>query len=139
VSWQPRSRPRDAPTILVVDDERDICDVMAEALTLDGHRVLTASNGQMALEQARKDRPDLIVLDLMMPVMSGWEFLEAQREDPALASVPVIVGTAFPETQVDGAAVILQKPFDVDTLLAAVARLYEGGREHHVSSGQLRA
>jgi CheY-like chemotaxis protein len=129
-----KKRPRDAPTILVVDDERDICDVMAEALALDGHRVLIASNGRMALEQARRDRPDLIILDLMMPVMSGWEFLEARREDPALASVPVIVDTAFPETQVDGAALILQKPFDVDTLLAAVARLHEGGREHHVSS-----
>jgi CheY-like chemotaxis protein len=127
-------RARDAPTILVVDDDHDICYMLAEALALDGHRVLTASNGQMALEQARRNRPDLIVLDLMMPVMNGWEFLEAQREDPVLASVPVIVDTAFPETQVDGAAVILQKPFDVDTLLATVARLYEGGREHHVSA-----
>jgi DNA-binding NtrC family response regulator len=56
--------------------------------------------------------------------------------------VPVIVNTAFPETEVDGAAVILQKPFDVDTLLATVARLYEGRREHqhHVSaSDELRA
>jgi CheY-like chemotaxis protein len=129
-----KKRARDAPTILVVDDERDICDMTAEALALDGHRVLTASNGQMALEQARRNRPDLIVLDLMMPVMNGWEFLEAQREDPDLGSVPVIVDTASSETQVDGAAVILRKPFDVDTLLAAVARLYEGGREHPVSA-----
>jgi CheY-like chemotaxis protein len=128
-----KKRARDALTILVVDDDRDICFTIAEALALDGHRVLTASNGQMALEQARRNRPDLIVLDLMMPVMSGWQFLEARREDPDLASVPVIVITAFPETQVDGAAVILQKPFDVDTLLAIVARLFQVGREHHVS------
>jgi CheY-like chemotaxis protein len=135
-----KKRARDAPTILVVDDDHEICDMIAEALALDGHRVLTASNGQMALEQARRNRPDLIVLDLMMPAMSGWEFLEAQREDPDLASVPVIVDTASPETQVDGAAVILQKPFDVDTLLATVARFYGGGREHHVSvSDQLCA
>jgi CheY-like chemotaxis protein len=134
-----KKRPRDAPTVLVVDDDRDICDIIAEALALAGHRVLIASNGRMALDQARRTCPDLIVLDLMMPVMSGWEFLEARREDPALVSVPVIVDTAFSETQVDGAAVILQKPFDVDTLLAAVARLSGGGRERHVSSDQLRA
>jgi DNA-binding response OmpR family regulator len=135
-----KKRAPDAATILVVDDDHDICDMIAEALALDGHRVLTASNGQMALEQARRDRPDLIVLDLMMPGMSGWEFLEAQREDPDLASVPVIVDTACPQTRVDGAAVILQKPFDVDTLLATVAWLHAGGRGHHVSvSDQLRA
>jgi CheY-like chemotaxis protein len=134
------NRTRDVPTILVVDDDQEIRSMIAEALALDGHRVLTASNGQMALEQARRHHPDLIVLDLMMPVMSGWEFLEARREDPDLASVPVIVDTAFPEAQIDGAAVILQKPFDVDTLLATVARLHAGGRGHHVSaSDQLRA
>jgi len=119
-----KGRARDAPTILVVDDDQEIREMIAEALALDGYRVISASNGKIALEQAREEPPDLIVLDLMMPVMNGWEFLEAQREDPDLAPVPVIVDTAFPETQLDGAAAILQKPFDVDTLLATVARLH---------------
>lgn len=118
-----------APMVLVVDDEHDIRETIAEALVMGGYRVRTAPNGKVALEQARKGRPDLIVLDLMMPVMSGWQFLEARREDPELGSIPVVVDTAFPDIQVEGAAVLLRKPFDLDTLLTTVARLCDGDKE----------
>ena len=118
-----------APMVLVVDDEHDIRETIAEALVMGGYRVRTAPNGNVALEQARKGRPDLIVLDLMMPVMSGWQFLEARREDPELGSIPVVVDTAFPDIQVEGAAVLLRKPFDLDTLLTTVARLCDGDKE----------
>ena len=131
-----RARARTPPTIIVVDDEYDIREMIAEALVLDGYCVHTARNGKVALGQARLNRPDLIVLDLMMPVMNGWQFLEAQQEDPDLADIPIVVVTAALDAQVEGAAMLLRKPFDLDTLLKAVARLCGGGPEH---LGQLSA
>ncbi len=122
-------RARIAPLILVVDDDEDLRELVSDALVLAGYRVRTARNGKVALEQAQLMRPDLIVLDLMMPVMNGWQFLEAQREDPDLASVPVIVVTAGPDSQAEGAAVFMRKPFDVATLLTVVARFCGGGPE----------
>jgi len=119
-------RARAAPLIAVVDDEREIREVIVETLELTGYRVQAAPNGKVALDQARGDRPDLFVLDLMMPVMSGWQFLEAQRRDPELARIPVIVVTAALDSRVEGAAVLLRKPFDLDVLLAAAARLCGG-------------
>ena len=123
-------RARAMPLILVVDDEYDIRDLIAEALALEGFDVSTASNGKDALEQARANPPDLILLDLMMPVMSGWEFMEAQRGDPELAGIPVLVVTASFDSEVAGAAALMRKPFDLDSLLPTVARLCEGGRRH---------
>jgi CheY-like chemotaxis protein len=116
-------RERAVPLVGVVDDEREIREVIVETLELSGYRVHSAPNGKVALEQARVDRPDLFVLDLMMPVMSGWQFLEARRGDPDLARIPVIVVTAATDSQVEGATVLLRKPFDLDTLLTAACRL----------------
>jgi two-component system, chemotaxis family, chemotaxis protein CheY len=129
-----------SPLVLVVDDDYDIRELIAEALVLDGYRVRTARNGKVALEQAWVDPPDLIVLDLMMPVMNGWQFLEALRGVPRLATIPVIVVSASIVSQVEGAALLLQKPFDLDTLLMAAARLCERETGHIVSvSDQLSA
>ena len=116
-------RARAAPMVLVVEDEREIRETVADILVQAGYRVSTAPNGHVALERARVNRPDLIFLDLMMPVMSGWEFLEAQREDPDLATVPVIAASAGLDSSAEGAAVFLRKPFDLDTLLVAASRL----------------
>ena len=121
---------RSGPLILVVDDETDIREMIAELLRMDGHRVITARDGRAALEQAHASRPDLIVLDLMMPVMTGWQFIEAQQSDPALAAIPVVVITAGLDREVAGAAMLLRKPFDIDLLLAAVSVLCGRGLEH---------
>ena len=126
---QPMAWARAAPEILVVDDDHDIRELTTEVLVLAGYRVRSARNGRVALEQARRLRPDLIVLDLMMPEMSGWEFLEAQREDTLLHSIPVIVVTAGTDTYAEGAAALMRKPLDVRLLLAIVARLCGGGRD----------
>jgi len=120
---------RGAPEILVVDDDYDIRELTTEMLVLAGYRVRSARNGRVALEQARRLRPDLIVLDLMMPEMSGWEFMEAQGEDTLLHSIPVIVVTAGTDTYAEGAAALMRKPLDVRMLLATVARLCGGGRD----------
>ncbi|MGH7505978.1 MAG: response regulator, partial [Longimicrobiales bacterium] len=84
-----------APTrILVVEDERDIAALVAYHLTKEGYRVRTAEGGTEALEAAMSDRPDLLILDLMLPGFSGYDVLTEMRRRPELAEVPVIVLTA---------------------------------------------
>lgn len=109
--------------ILLVDDEPDIRDVLSEALGWEGYDVATAANGREALEVLRSGPPvDVVLLDLTMPIMSGWEFRRVQRLDPALAGIPVIVtsasspGTAAPVR-------FLPKPFGLDELLLALAEV----------------
>jgi CheY-like chemotaxis protein len=83
-------------TILIVEDEPPIRDVLAEILEDEGYRVSTVSNGMEALTYLRQqaDRPRLILLDLGMPVMTGWEFREEQLRDATLKDIPVVVMSA---------------------------------------------
>jgi DNA-binding response OmpR family regulator len=81
-------------TVLVVDDEQDILDLVRFRLEHDGYRVLTASDGQSGLTLAQTERPDLCILDVMMPKLSGLEVLAHLRGDPATANTPVILLTA---------------------------------------------
>jgi DNA-binding response OmpR family regulator len=83
-----------AKTILVVDDEDDILDLVRFRLEHDGYRVLTASDGQTGLTLARAERPDLCILDVMMPKLSGLEVLAELRADPVTAETRVILLTA---------------------------------------------
>jgi len=113
---------RMAGCILVVDDERDIRDVIAELLQDEGYDVEEAGDGAEALAKARDCHPLVVLLDLMMPGMSGWEFRDRQRGDPQLAEIPVIVVSALGKALGVDAAGYLQKPFDLDDLLSAVRR-----------------
>jgi CheY-like chemotaxis protein len=111
----------------VVEDDEATREAFALILTGLGYRVSTADNGQVALDYLRGERPSLIVLDLMMPVMDGYQFREAQRRDATLADIPVIVCSALGEAH-DGAAALnaaayLRKPVDPGALLDAVRRL----------------
>jgi CheY-like chemotaxis protein len=108
--------------VLVVEDDPDLREMMAQLLTLEGFESEVAVNGQDALEKAQTYRPKVIVLDLMMPVMDGWAFRVHQRLDPVIASIPVVVlSAAPPERLVNiGAEAVLQKPFDYEQLLTAV-------------------
>lgn len=85
------------PRLLVVEDEPALQKVLAMRLNIDGFDVATASDGQEALELMRSDRPDLVLTDLMMPMMGGAELTAAIRADPNLKDIPVMVLTALKE------------------------------------------
>jgi len=114
--------------ILVVEDEFSQREALAEVLSRLGYEVQCAANGSEALELMRHSEslPGLILLDLMMPVMDGWEFRVEQRKDRALAEVPVVVLSALDDTAQktlkDGAAAFLSKPLHWQALLPAVER-----------------
>ena len=111
--------------ILVVDDDEDIRDFISLALSGEGYRVRTAPDGAAALEEVRRTRPKLILLDMQMPVMSGWEFAQAYRQEPG-AHAPIVVLTAATNaprySQQIQAQGYLGKPFGLDDLLQLVDR-----------------
>jgi CheY-like chemotaxis protein len=102
--------------ILVVDDEFSVAEVLQSALADAGHEVVTAVNGRQGLELLGKRRPDLVLLDFMMPIMDGPAMLKAMKEDPAYRDVPAVVMSSLPESAVAAAArgmyaAFLRKPF----------------------------
>ena len=109
-------------SVLIVEDERDIRETLKQVLELEGYNAITASNGKEAIEMlATIPRPCLILLDLMMPVMDGWQFLEAQREDIILATIPVVIVSAAGEkAKSAGASAFIKKPVELDCLLSLV-------------------
>ena len=117
------------PRILVVDDEPELLRALCVRLTAEGFACDTAANGREALDRLKTDLPDLIILDLLMPEVSGYEVCRRLQGDPRTAQIPVIVLTAVPERAVApttewlGAASMLHKPFDTIVLLSTVCRL----------------
>ena len=103
--------------VLVVDDDAEIRETLTHLLQAEGYTVLRAANGVQALEQLRAGHPNVMLLDLMMPVMSGWEVLEELGASGELESVPIIVVSAM---CAPGARACLRKPVNLDELLAAV-------------------
>jgi CheY-like chemotaxis protein len=112
------------PSVLIVDDDQEINDIVGMILESRGYRVRSAENGREALAAVRKSTPDLVLLDLMMPVMTGVEFLEEMRKDPALANVPVLILSAWAEHAVDlpNVAGIVCKPFQLKDLLGQIEK-----------------
>lgn len=116
------------PFVLVVDDDIAIRQALEMVMTDQGLRCLGLPDGQRALDFLRSPEPlpDLIMLDVMMPIMNGWEFRRAQLMDPVLAAVPTILLTAATETAHYLAEFriqeMLRKPVDLDTLFAAIER-----------------
>lgn len=112
--------------VLVVDDDRDICEVIQTILELHGYRVLTARDGTDALAQLRAGvHPSVIILDLMMPRMNGLEFRDEQTRDQALRTIPVVILTGDGRAEAKGAALGLEglrKPVELAVLLDAVQR-----------------
>ena len=118
-----------AGPILVVEDDQDIRETIATVLGEEGYAVVVAANGAEAIEILRRDgaqRPRFILLDLMMPVMNGWELNELLRKDVDLSMIPVVVlsGDATVTDRADdlGAAAVLRKPVSLAKLLEVVRR-----------------
>ncbi len=115
-------RPVVAETVVVVDDDDAVREAMAEVLALDGYEVLTASDGDEALQLlGRAPRPCIALVDLVMPRVDGWELLRALDAAPALRDIPVVCTTAGRDAVPPGCFAVLHKPFD-DRALAAVVR-----------------
>ena len=118
---------RSTAPVLVVEDDAGVRGAFAALLASEGYRVMEAADGLEALNvlRAAEDLPCLILLDLMMPRMNGWDFCAVQKRDERLGSVPVVVVSADPlaarATRM-GAAAVLQKPADPDQLLELVDR-----------------
>ena len=113
--------------VLLVDDELTIRDALSDLLELEGFEVERAADGAEALEKLRLQCPDLIVLDLMMPRMNGWDLLDLRRNELLCADAPVIVMSAHRQMKASvqpfNVAAALEKPFDVDDLLRAIDRV----------------
>ena len=117
-----------ASTVLVVDDDKKMCEVITAILAGQGCAAVVAGNGREALAYLRSParQPSLILLDLMMPEMTGWEFRKIQQNDPALAAIPVAILTGLPDMEGKAAALgavdVLNKPSRVETFASLVSR-----------------
>jgi CheY-like chemotaxis protein len=109
--------------ILIVEDDASIREAVGEVLSEEGYDVALAQNGAEALRCLQERRPDAILLDLMMPVMNGWEFRARQLRDPAFSAIPVIVVSAANAAHTVQATAYIAKPFDLNQLLQEVQRV----------------
>jgi CheY-like chemotaxis protein len=108
-------------TVLVVEDEEELREMMRDALELNGYQVVTAGDGQDALDKIGGiEHLCLVILDLLMPVMNGWNFVERMRQRAELTSVPVVVHSSAPADPPAGVTRVLQKPMNFDRLLSIV-------------------
>jgi two-component system, chemotaxis family, chemotaxis protein CheY len=112
------------PVVLVVEDEEPIRDVIRDVLEDNGYRVLRAKNGAEALAVLERQRPDAVVLDLLMPVMHGWDFMETYFDKTGGEPIPIVIVSVNPALPRSfnrfGVSQVLAKPFDVSELAEAV-------------------
>jgi two-component system, chemotaxis family, chemotaxis protein CheY len=112
--------------VLVVDDDEEVRELLVELLAHEGYEVSAACNGQQALTKVLIHWPDVVLLDLVMPVMSGWQFLDLRPAYPMLDDLPVIVTSAVDGAAGDGSldvAAVVPKPFLLEAMLATVRRV----------------
>jgi len=136
-SARPASTTHDAgaPTVLVVDDDDDARELSARVLRAEGYRVLEAAGGDEGLRLAREHLPDLIVLDLVMPGMDGWEVLSVLKDNEETRNIPVVLQSmldARDQAHERGAAAFLDKPVNKRRLAATLERLAPRDRSGHV-------
>lgn len=109
-------------SVLIVEDETDLRESLREVLEDEGYEVQVAPDGREAMARLSSWRPSLVILDLIMPIMSGDEVYEAMQSDPALASIPVIISTSDPSRSPSGVPT-MKKPVDINGLLQLIDRL----------------
>ena len=114
-------------TVLVVEDEFGIADLIEAVLEDEGYRVLTAANGKQGLELLIEERPDLVFLDYMMPVMDGAAILRSIAGDSSLHDIPVVMMSSLPEATVaercQGYTIFMRKPFKIADVISLTRRL----------------
>jgi CheY-like chemotaxis protein len=121
----PHKQDHRVKKILLVDDESNMRFVLRIILESGGYEVVAAQHGAAALEALRRSGADLVLTDLMMPVMSGRELVERLRADQETADIPIVVVTATHELVLPNADAVIAKPFDDEELLAVVRSLTE--------------
>src|SRR6516225_2791939 len=127
------------PTVLVVDDEFGIVDVLETILADEGYRVLTACNGKQGLVRLSEEKPEVILLDLMMPILGGGEMLRTMAAEPAYQRIPVIMMSSLSEEAVAkrcrGYAAFLHKRISASAVPSAVARVLVAGAIYAMELG----
>jgi DNA-binding response OmpR family regulator len=122
--------PPPQPTVVCIDDDPLVLQFYRQFLEPHGYRVLTAAEGLLGIDLARRDRPDVILLDVMLRGLSGYDVCRKVRADPTLRSIPIILLTVWdnpnvgPTGRAAGADLTLSKPADAQTLLAAMDRVW---------------
>jgi CheY-like chemotaxis protein len=114
--------------VLVVDDDYGIADALSDVLSEEGFTVTVVRNGKDAMKRVNEQRPDIILLDYMMPVMDGCQVLRALEAHPEQRTIPVILMSAVPRGSIPPdcrPSAFLRKPFDIDVLLREIRRLLE--------------
>ena len=109
--------------LLIVEDDTALYDELSALFTEDGYRVIGASNGEQALAMLQQLQPDLILLDLMLPIITGWEVLAVLQTSPSLSRTPLIVMTAYADNAPSDVNHVMRKPFKTQELRATVQRL----------------
>lgn len=123
------SKDRPAASILIVDDDPEIVVMLQTRLAARGYKVSTASDGKAAIEMAKRERPTLVLLDVMMPGKSGWEVARALKQDPVTQSIKIVMVTAIGEqvneltSPLYGADAHVDKPFEFERLERVIADL----------------
>ncbi len=115
--------------VLVVEDDDEIREALRDVLEMESLHVEIAANGKAGLDflLSRSSAPSVIILDLMMPIMSGWEMLQEMRKDPAMASIPVLISSAVEAGGGLDVAGYLKKPYDLNKLISMVRRFVVDG------------
>ena len=120
-------------TVLVIEDEIAVSEVITAALEDEGYRILTAGDGQDALQTVQREPPDAIVLDLRLPNVDGWQVVRWCRAHPATTAIPIIVVSGVRDALQDGdikSLVFVEKPFDLDVLIALVEDAVSSSATH---------
>jgi len=127
--------PADEMTVLVVDDDAVVHDVLASTLDKKGYRLMHARNGMEALEMMRRTPPDIVTLDVMMPKIDGWSVLGIMKSDPELAPIPVIMLTIIDDKNLGfslGASEYMTKPIDRNRLIALLRKFVPTDKQNSV-------
>ncbi|MBS1958270.1 MAG: response regulator transcription factor [Bdellovibrionales bacterium] len=120
----------DKKNILIIEDDRDILEVLKDILESEGYTVATAENGKMGIEvlQSLSEPPKLVLLDLMMPIMDGFQFRQEQLKNDAFKTIPVVVMSADGRMELKkdriGVDIFLKKPLDLETVLDTVSGFF---------------